>query len=56
MLEYHHQHAYALGGETTVENLCLRCRAHNGLAADQEFGRGFMERRRHPERVADERG
>jgi hypothetical protein len=53
MLEYHHQQAYARGGETTVENLCMRCRAHNGLAAEQDFGREFMERRRQPERVVD---
>ena len=45
MLEYHHQHAWALGGETTLENLTLRCRAHNALAAEADFGREFVRGR-----------
>ena len=28
-LEYHHVHAYALGGPSTIDNIALRCRAHN---------------------------
>jgi 5-methylcytosine-specific restriction endonuclease McrA len=50
LLEYHHEHAYALGGSTSLDNVTLRCRAHNALAAERDFGRQFMERRRHPER------
>jgi hypothetical protein len=46
MLEYHHEHAYALGGATSVDNVTLRCRAHNALAAEQDFGREFVERMR----------
>ena len=35
-----------MGGETTVENVRLRCRAHNQLAADETFGAGFMQEKR----------
>jgi hypothetical protein len=42
-LEFHHLTAFALGGEHTKENLTLRCHAHNALAAEQDFGREFIE-------------
>jgi hypothetical protein len=38
-LEFHHLEAYAKGGKATLENLQLRCRAHNAYEADLEFGR-----------------
>ena len=41
-LEIHHRHAHALGGASTLENLELRCRPHNTLAAEQDFGRERM--------------
>src|SRR4029079_2668909 len=37
-LEYHHVKPFAEGGETTVENLVLRCRAHNAYEAAEHFG------------------
>jgi 5-methylcytosine-specific restriction endonuclease McrA len=37
-LEYHHVVPFAVGGETTVENLQLRCRAHNQYESDLFFG------------------
>jgi len=37
-LEFHHVVPYAAGGVTSVENLALRCRAHNGYEAVQHFG------------------
>jgi 5-methylcytosine-specific restriction endonuclease McrA len=46
LLELHHLHPEARGGPPTVENLTLRCRAHNALAAEQDFGRDFMETKR----------
>ncbi len=46
MLEYHHEQAWALGGDTTVDNISLRCAAHNALAAEQDFGRELMRRKR----------
>jgi hypothetical protein len=42
-LETHHRHAHALGGPATLDNLELRCRAHNTLAAEQDFGRDYMD-------------
>jgi hypothetical protein len=46
LLEYHHEHAFALGGATTLDNLTLRCRAHNALAAEHDFGIAHIERAR----------
>jgi 5-methylcytosine-specific restriction endonuclease McrA len=43
-LEIHHLHAFARGGGHALGNLALRCRAHNGLAAEQDFGRAHVER------------
>ena len=37
-LEFHHVVAYAKGGKAKVENIALRCRAHNGYEAALEFG------------------
>lgn len=44
LLEFDHRVAHALGGPPTVDNIRLRCRAHNTLAAEQIFG---------TERIAD---
>jgi 5-methylcytosine-specific restriction endonuclease McrA len=43
-LEVHHRQPHALGGPPTIENLELRCPAHNTLAAEQDFGRETMNR------------
>lgn len=37
-LEFHHVVPYAAGGQAIVENLELRCRAHNAYEAEQYFG------------------
>jgi hypothetical protein len=37
-LEYHHVVPFAAGGETSVENLELRCRSHNQYEAEKFFG------------------
>ena len=42
-LELDHEHPDARGGPPTLGNLRLRCRVHNALAAEQIFGRAFME-------------
>lgn len=39
-LEYHHVTPYGVGGEATVANIELRCRAHNGYEADVFYGPG----------------
>jgi len=38
LLEFHHIVPYAAGGPTSVENLALRCRAHNAHEAQLHFG------------------
>jgi len=45
-LEFDHVQPVARGGAATVENLRLRCRAHNQLEADRAFGAGFMQKKR----------
>jgi 5-methylcytosine-specific restriction endonuclease McrA len=47
-LEYHHVMPFAAGGPATVENLQLRCRAHNAHEADRFFGPGASRRRQQP--------
>ena len=43
-LEFHHVRPYAQGGEATVENIALRCRAHNAYEAELVFGRRVPSR------------
>jgi len=38
-LEWHHVKPYAPDGEMSVENISLRCRAHNAYEAESIFGR-----------------
>ena len=39
-LEYHHVTPFAAGGASTVDNIELRCRAHNAFEAERCFGQG----------------
>jgi hypothetical protein len=60
-LEFHHVHPYALGGPATVENIQLRCRAHNAYEGQLAFrksgghrgthGSGQVRERLAPEQV-----
>ena len=43
-LEYHHVIPYAAGGEATLDNIELRCRAHNAYEAQLFFGDWVRER------------
>jgi hypothetical protein len=45
-LEFDHIEAFACGGLATVDNIRLRCRAHNQYAAERTFGAEFMARKR----------
>lgn len=45
-LELHHLLAFAYDGPHQASNLTLRCRAHNALAAEQDFGSEHMEHMR----------
>jgi hypothetical protein len=42
-LELDHIDPYAVGGQCTIENLRLRCRAHNQRHAQQYFGKSRVE-------------
>ena len=46
-VEFHHRTPYARGGKHDIENIELRCRAHNQYEAELEYGALFMETRRH---------
>lgn len=39
-VEFHHVVPFAAGGEPTVENIQLRCRAHNGHEVERFYGPG----------------
>ena len=41
-LQYHHRIPFADGGPTTVDNLELRCPAHNAYEAERWFGPLFV--------------
>lgn len=43
-LQLHHEHAHALGGRATLDNLRLLCGPHNRLLAERDFGRAHQER------------
>jgi hypothetical protein len=43
LLEFHHIVPYALGGDMTLENIQLRCRAHNVLEAERDYGRDHLK-------------
>jgi 5-methylcytosine-specific restriction endonuclease McrA len=45
-LEFDHVIPLALGGQSTVDNVRLVCRAHNQFEADRKLGREFMEKKR----------
>jgi hypothetical protein len=43
-LEFHHRHPFARGGDHSPFNLTLRCKAHNTLVAEQDYGENVMSR------------
>ena len=55
-LEFHHVQPYAAGGETTIANIELRCRAHNNYEKDLFFGVPPMVRERWTEWPIDRLG
>jgi len=52
-LEFDHIVPVARGGESTEDNLRLRCRAHNQLEAERTFGADFMRRKREERRETE---
>ena len=55
-LELDHVQPWALGGSSNVDDLRLRCRAHNVFHAEEVFGREHMERFRRRATVASVAG
>ena len=51
-LEFDHIEEAARGGPASLENVRLRCRAHNQYGAERSFGSGFMRRKREEARAA----
>ena len=47
-VEFHHVDPYALGGETTVDNIQLRCRRHNDYEGRLYFGKRRRDDVREP--------
>src|SRR5438093_92811 len=45
-LQFDHVREWARGGEATVDNIRLRCKAHNQYTAECTFGAGFMDQKR----------
>ena len=42
MLEFHHDKPFSRGGQTTVSNIRLLCRTHNGYQAERDYGKEHM--------------
>jgi len=51
-LELDHIEPLARGGESTIDNMRMRCRAHNQYEAERVFGSGFMKRKRQESRLS----
>jgi hypothetical protein len=51
-LEFHHRDPYAFGGQPTVANIALLCRAHNEYESERAFGREVATRWRWSGRAA----
>ena len=47
-LEFHHRHPFGRGGDHSLENIALMCRAHNTYMAEIDYGLQPMERHRRP--------
>jgi 5-methylcytosine-specific restriction endonuclease McrA len=53
-LEYHHIRPYGRGGDHSAENIALRCRVHNLLEAECDYGKEVVDRyRRSGDRVSE---
>jgi 5-methylcytosine-specific restriction endonuclease McrA len=51
-LEFDHVDPVARGGQTSVDRMRLRCRAHNQYDAERTFGAGFMRKKREEARCS----
>lgn len=55
-LELHHVQPWARDGDSSTENLELRCSAHNRLQAERDFGRQTIERKVREKRCSRSEG
>jgi hypothetical protein len=46
-VQFHHRRPFGLGGEHSVQNIRLMCRAHNAYLAECDYGRKAMASHRH---------
>ena len=53
-LEYHHRLPFGLGGDHSLPNIRLMCRAHNNYLAEHDYGREAMARHRGSENRVSE--
>ena len=52
---HHHDRPYGRGGDHRPDGIRLMCRAHNGLMAEREYGKEWMDRFRNAQGDAAER-
>ena len=52
-LEIHHKQPYGRGGDHSLENVQMLCRAHNGYLAEQDYGKDLMDKCRRSSRVSE---
>jgi 5-methylcytosine-specific restriction endonuclease McrA len=50
-LELDHREPRAVGGADSVSNLSVKCRAHNMLSAERDFGRQHIEQRKNQRKI-----
>jgi hypothetical protein len=43
-LDFHHCAPYGRGGDHSLDNVQMMCRAHNGYLAERDYGKAVMER------------
>jgi hypothetical protein len=55
-LEFHHLDPHGVGGEATLANIELRCRAHNLYEAELFYGRSKIDERRTRSGTSSDRG
>jgi len=52
-IELHHRIPFAQGGDSSVENLELRCKRHNQYQAELDYGAALIEARRRQRDLSD---
>ena len=45
-LEFHHRHPFGVGGDHSLQNICLLCHEHNRYLAEHDYGKLAIGRNR----------